>query len=67
MSETLLLQTFKSNSKTLNLSNRKLEDVSKQIGKLSSVTQIDLKNNQLSMLPEEFGHLTQVDLVKPDL
>ena len=64
MADTLLLRAWKSQPKSVNLDNKKLEKVPKLIGKLVSTLHITLKNNRVSELPQEFGDLVQVRLIK---
>ena len=61
--DALLLRALKSQPKSVNLDNKKLEKVPKLIGKLVSTLHITLKNNRINELPQEFGDLIQVRYV----
>ena len=58
MADRLLVRSLA--AKSVSLCNKKLEKVPRIIGKLTAALQIDLKNNFLADLPEEFGYLVQV-------
>jgi len=58
MADVILLRAL--TAKKLNLSSKHLEKVPRIIGKLSAVIDIQLKNNKLTDLPEEFGNLVKV-------
>lgn len=60
MADRLILPCLKSQPKVVNLSNKKLEKVPKSIGLLRNVQHLDLKNNSLKTLPQEFGELEKV-------
>ena len=65
MADTILLRSLKAQPKQLNLSNKKLAKVPKIIAKFTSTTHIELKNNKLQLLPNEFGELLQVPKLAP--
>ena len=58
MADAILMRSL--SAKKLNLSSKRLDKVPRIIGSLSEVVDVELKNNRLSDLPEEFGHLVQV-------
>jgi Leucine-rich repeat (LRR) protein len=58
MADALLLRSL--TAKKLNLNNKALRKVPKIIGSLTAVVDIELKNNLLTDLPDEFGNLVQV-------
>ena len=60
MADALLLKAFKNQPKVVNLSNKNLKKVPKLIGQLTNTEQVQLKNNHLCKLPQEFGDLIQV-------
>lgn len=60
MSDLILLRALKSQPKNVNLNNKHLKKLPKLVGQLTSVLQLELKHNQLTDLPEEFGQLEQV-------
>ena len=60
MADKLLLRSFQSRSKSINLSSKHLNRVPKLIGKLHTLFTVILKNNDISNLPKEFGNLSQV-------
>ena len=58
----MLIRTVKSQPKALTLCNKKLTLCPRLIGKLYKVLQIDLNNNKLKNLPDEFEDLIQVSI-----
>ncbi|KAI8791005.1 leucine-rich repeat-containing protein 69-like [Biomphalaria glabrata] len=54
MADKLLLLALKSKPKKLSLCNKNLEFIPKIIGKLDCICQLQLKNNKIKTLPEEF-------------
>ena len=60
MADALLIPALRSQPKSLNLCNKKLEKIPKSIGKLDCVCQLQLKNNKIKKLPKELCHLFQV-------
>lgn len=58
MADALVLRSL--TAKKLNLNNKALRKVPKIIGTLQAVVDIELKNNRLTDLPDEFGNLIQV-------
>ncbi|XP_064641390.1 leucine-rich repeat-containing protein 69-like isoform X1 [Lineus longissimus] len=63
MADTLLLRALKSQPKLLNLNNKKLDNVPKLVGKLTTVNHIQLKSNNLRTLPKEFSTLLQLEIL----
>lgn len=63
----MLLRALQANAKSINLSCKKLKKVPKIIGKIQTVQQVDLKGNQLSVLPEELGNLVQVNTISQSI
>lgn len=62
MADTLLLRQLKAKPKVLNLNNKHLRKVPRIIGKFFGLLQLQLKTNDISVLPNEFGELVQVSL-----
>ena len=60
MADKLLFRQLQAQPKVLNLNNQKLSKVPKLIGKFDNVLHINLKSNNISDLPPEFGNLVQV-------
>ena len=58
MADTMLLRSLA--AKSVNLSSKKLEKVPKIIGRLINLLQLELKNNKLTQLPDEFRNLIRV-------
>ncbi|KAI8481676.1 PREDICTED: leucine-rich repeat-containing protein 69-like [Branchiostoma belcheri] len=63
MADTLLLRALKGKAKKLNFSNKKLDSVPPIIGKIVSLTNVELKNNRIRDLPAEFGSLVQLAIL----
>ena len=62
MADRILLNATKGKPKSLSLCNKELKNVPSLIGKITSLKAVDLKNNVLTDLPEEFSFLKQVTI-----
>lgn len=60
MADRILLNATKGKPKALSICNKELRSVPPLIGKLTSLKNVDLKNNFLTGLPPEFSSLKQV-------
>lgn len=60
MADRILLNATKGKPKSINLCNKNLERIPPLIGTISSLRAVDLKNNKLKDLPNEFAALYQV-------
>lgn len=60
MADRILLNATKGKPKALSICNKELRSVPPLIGKLTSLKNVDLKNNFLTDLPPEFSSLKQV-------
>ncbi|RXN00396.1 Leucine-rich repeat-containing protein 69 [Acipenser ruthenus] len=57
MSDVLVLRAIQGNAKTLNLNSKKLKRVPKAVGKLTSLSILQLQNNSIATLPCEVESL----------
>ena len=60
MADRILLNATKGKPKSLSICNKNLRNVPPIIGKITSLKIVDLKNNTLTDLPDEFSSLKQV-------
>ncbi|CAH3139599.1 unnamed protein product [Porites lobata] len=61
MADRILLNATKGKPKALSICNKELRSVPTLIGKLTSLKNVDLKNNFLTDLPPEFSSLKQLE------
>jgi internalin A len=59
----VIKQAARDRSTQLDLSNRNLSNIPKEIGKLSHLIKLYLNNNQLVRLPDEIGELTKLRIL----
>ncbi|XP_067112357.1 leucine-rich repeat-containing protein 69 [Osmerus mordax] len=65
MAENVVIGALKANSKSFNLSSKKLKHVPKSVSKLTNLAKLQLSNNWLTTLPVELQslqHLTELNL-----
>ncbi|KAK6491466.1 leucine-rich repeat-containing protein 69 [Huso huso] len=65
MSDILVLRAIQGNAKTLNLNSKKLKRVPKAVGKLTSLSILQLQNNSIATLPcevESLNNLTELNI-----
>ena len=62
MADKILLNATKGKPKSLNLCNKELKHVPALIGNITTLKAVDLKNNALIGLPQEFSSLKQVTI-----
>lgn len=63
MADRILLNATKGKPKSLSICNKELRNVPPIIGKITSLKSVDLKNNVLTDLPQEFSSLKQVTVL----
>lgn len=60
MAENVVIGALKANSKSFNLSSKKIKHVPKSVSKLTNLSKLQLSNNWLTTLPVELQSLQHV-------
>lgn len=66
MANNLVIRALKANSKSFNMSSKKMTEVPKSVARLTHILTLYLNNNSLTSLPVELQTLRNVSNVHPD-